>query len=54
MLNAAVLSDKEKRIARLIYVEKKPLGFVADATGYAESTIRLKHRQILARISDIL
>ena len=54
VINAAMLSDKEKRVMRLIYCEKKPLGYVADVTGYAESTIRLKHRQVLAKISYII
>lgn len=53
-MGAAMFSEKERRILRLIYCEKKPLGFVADATGYAESTIRLKHRQMIERISEIL
>lgn len=54
VMNAAMFSEKERRILRLIYCEKKPLGFVADITGYAESTIRLKHRQMIERISEII
>lgn len=53
-MSIVMLSDKEKRIMRLIYYEDKPLGFIADVTGYAESTIRLKHRQIIERISNII
>ena len=54
VMGAAMFSEKERRIMRLIDCQKKPLGYVADVTGYAESTIRLKHRQMIERISDII
>ena len=54
LLEASLLTPKEKEIMLKIYVEHKPLGYIADDLGYSESTVRLKHRQAISLLAEFL
>lgn len=54
LLDRVMLSAKERDIMRLIYVERESTIYVALKTGYAESTVRFKHKQIVERLSRFL
>ena len=54
LLDRVMLSAKEREIMRLIYVEQRSTVYVALKTGYAESTVRLKHKQIVEKLSKFL
>ena len=54
ILDKIMISDKEREIMTLLYVKHKTAAYVADVVGYAESTVRLKHRKIVERLSRYL
>lgn len=54
LLDCAMLSAKEREIMRLLYAERRSTVYVAMKTGYAESTVRLKHKQIVEKLSRYL
>lgn len=54
LLDACTLSDEDKTIIKMHYVQNKNLGYIADILGYSESTIKKKHKKILCKISKIL
>lgn len=54
LLDDCTLSDEDKTIIKMHYVQNKNLGYIADILGYSESTIKKKHRKILCKISKIL
>ena len=54
ILDMCILSDTEKTIMKLHYVEKKPFDYISDILGYSLSTIKAKHRKVLKRISKML
>ena len=54
LLNQTVLSDSEKQILVLHYIENKDFRYIGDMLGYSESTIKRKHKKALNKISKIL
>lgn len=54
LLDSCTLSDEDKTIIKLHYVQGKNLGYIADTLGYSESTIKKKHKKILCKLSKIL
>lgn len=54
LLDSCTLSDEDKEIIKLHYVQHKNLGYIADTLGYSESAIKKKHKKILCKISKIL
>lgn len=54
LLNSCTLSEEDKTIVKMHYVQGKNLGYIADILGYSESTIKKKHKKILCKISKIL
>lgn len=50
----ALLTPREREIVGMIYIQHKPLDVIADALGYSESTVRLKHRQALQKIKNVM
>ena len=54
LLDEALLTAREREIVEMIYLQHKPLDVIADALGYAESTVRLKHRQALQKIKYVM
>lgn len=54
IINQCTLSEFEKEILRLHYIEKQSLSFIGDKFGYAERTMKKKHKDILKKISHAL
>ena len=54
VLNRCTLSEQEKEILRLHYIEKKDFRFLGDKYGYTERTMKDKHKKILQKISNAL
>lgn len=50
----ALLTPRERDIVNMVYIQHKQLDFIADELGYAESTVRLKHRQALQKIKNVM
>lgn len=53
LLDSSTLSPEDKRILRMIYLESKSLGYVADVLGYSESTIKTRHRKSLNKLRKL-
>jgi DNA-directed RNA polymerase specialized sigma24 family protein len=54
LLDEALLTAREREIVEMIYLQHKSLDVIADVLGYAESTVRLKHRQALQKIKYVM
>lgn len=54
LINSVVLSPIDKQILILHYIDEKDFRFIGDTLGYSESTIKKKHRKILAKLSKVL
>lgn len=54
LLDRSTLSDEDKILIRMHYIERKTLTYIADMFGYAESTIKYRHRMALIKIGEIL
>lgn len=45
-----MLSDKEKRLMQMYYVERKSFDYIADELGYSKAGVIKMHQRILKRI----
>lgn len=54
IIEDAMLSEMEKKIMVMHYVEKKDFACIADELGYSEIGIIKKHKRILSIISKII
>ena len=54
LIDSATLSDTDKQILKLHYLDEKDFRFIGDTLGYSESTIKKRHRKILAKLSRLL
>lgn len=54
LLESCTLTEEDKEIIKLHYVQGKNLGFIADTLGYSESTIKKKHKKILSKLNKLL
>lgn len=54
LIEQTILSDAEKQILVLHYLENKDFRFIADMLGYSETTIKRKHKKALTKIAKIL
>lgn len=54
LIDSCLISNENKQILRMIYVENKPLAYIGDILGYSESTIKTRHRKLLKQISKLL
>lgn len=54
MLENLMASEEDKTIIIMHYKEGKSLGYIADALGMSESSIKNRHRKLLIKIGDII
>lgn len=54
ILDEAMLSENEKSMMRMYYIERKDLGYIADTLGYSKAGILKMHQRILKRIESLL
>lgn len=54
LINSCIMSDEDRDILRMIYVENKTLSYIGDILGYSESTIKSRHRKLLKRLTKML
>ena len=54
LLNKSTISDDDKLLLRLHYLQGKYFRYIGDMLGYSESTIKQRHRRILKKLSKIL
>ena len=54
LLENAILSDKEKQLMQMYYVEKQDFGYIADVLGYSKAGVIRMHQRILKRIEALI
>lgn len=54
ILEDSMLSDKEKEMMRMYYIEQKDFDFIADTLGYSKAGILKMHNRILNKIETLL
>lgn len=54
LIESCVLSDVEKDILRLHYLKGKDFRYIGDTLGFAEVTIKKKHKRILQKLSKLI
>lgn len=54
LLGLCTLSEEDKDILRLHYIQGKDFRFIGDTLGYAERTIKARHKRALKKLSDAL
>lgn len=54
LLERLMVTDEDKQILTMIYVEHKTLAYIADIMGYSEATIKNRHKRCLRLIAKII
>ena len=54
ILSACTLTDEDKDILRMHYLDGHDLSYIADMLGYSERTIKSRHKQALKKIAKAL
>lgn len=54
ILENSMLSDTEKKMMRMYYVDNKSITFIADELGYSSQGILKMHKRILKRLEALL
>lgn len=54
LLDACTLTDEDKELLRLHYLKGKDFRYIGDTLGFAESTIKKRHRKALQKLNKIL
>lgn len=52
IIDGVILSDEEKRILEMFYLEEKTFGFIADELKISTATISRRHKKILDKLID--
>lgn len=54
LLDSSTLSDLDKEIVVMHYIQEKNFAYIGDELGYSESGIKKRHKKILNKISQLL
>ena len=54
LLDQCTLSETDKRLLRMHYLEQKDFRFIGDALGYSEKTMQQRHKTALRKLSAAL
>lgn len=54
LLDDAILSDKERQMMELYYVQRKDFDYIADTLGYSKAGIQKMHQRVLKRIEALI
>ena len=54
LINTCIMSDEDRQILKMIYIENKNLAYIGDILGYSESTIKSRHRKLLKKLNKLL
>lgn len=53
LLDSCTLSDEDKQIVKMYYLQNKSIGYIADILGYSESNIKKRHNKIFKQVKQI-
>lgn len=54
LIDSCTLSDEEKELLRLHYIQHKTFIDIGEILGYSESTLKAKHRKILRKLDRLI
>ena len=54
LLEASTLSDLDKEILRMHYLQEREFSYIADVLGYNSKTIEARHKKALIKLSKLL
>lgn len=54
LIEQLTISEEDKTLMRLHYIEDKNFAYIADVLGYSESWVKRKHLRILKKLDKIL
>ena len=54
LLEASTLSDLDKEIIRMHYLQERDFSYIADSLGYNQKTIETRHKKALIKLSKLL
>lgn len=54
LLEASTLSDLDKEIIRMHYLQERDFTYIADVLGYNAKTIEARHKKALIKLSKLL
>lgn len=54
LINSCIMSDEDRQILKMIYIDDKNLAYIGDILGYSESTIKSRHRKLLKKLMKLL
>lgn len=54
LLNQSTLSNDDKSLLRLHYLQGKDFRYIGDMLGYSEATIKRRHKKALIKLSKLL
>lgn len=54
LINSCIMSDEDRQILKMIYIEDKTLSYIGDTLGYSESTIKSRHKKLLKKLTKLL
>lgn len=53
LLENCILTDEDKMLMRLHYLNGKDFRFIGDSLGFLESTIKRRHKKILQKLNKM-
>ena len=53
LLENCILTDEDKMLMRLHYLNGKDFRFIGDSLGFSESTIKRRHKKILQKLNKM-
>lgn len=54
ILDNSMLSEKEKTMMKMYYIEKHDFDFIADTLGYSKIGVLKMHKRVLQKIESLL
>ena len=54
LINSATLSQTDKQILTLHYIDEKDFRYIGDTLGFSESTVKKRHKRALKKLKELL
>lgn len=54
IMNSPYVSDEEKQLLNLIYIDRKDYRLIGDTLGMSESTVKKRHKDLVNKIAKII
>lgn len=54
ILNSLMLSDRERLMMEMYYIEQKPFEYIADILGYSKVGICKMHQRVLRKVERLI